>query len=390
MLPEKVQESLTLALLGKVREMRARGEDVVSFAAGEPDFDTPPFVIEEAHRSMKAGNTRYVGSQGQLNLRQAIADDYKNRMDVSWAKPEHVLVTAGAKQGLFLLFDTLLEKGDEVLIPTPYWVSYPPMVKACGGTSKYVTTQEKNDYFPSVEELDAARTSKTKALIFSSPGNPSGTMISADLLKKTIDWCEKNHVLLIYDELYERLILDADKKHVCALAVIDEAKSEWVVAVNATSKSLAMTGWRLGYLVSHSENIKRLTAIQSQALTCVPGFIQDAAVFGLSRAGDFLAPKVQQYKVRRDNLIEGLKKIPSLKWIRPVGAFYLFLDVSEVIKKKSLGSDKEFAAKILEEKKVVVIPGGSMGFPNWVRLSFATNDEEIKKGIQRLAEFIGP
>jgi aspartate aminotransferase len=387
MLPEKVQESLTLALLGKVREMRARGEDVVSFAAGEPDFDTPPFVVEEAYRAMKAGNTRYVGSAGQANLRQAIADDYKNRLGVSWAKPEHVLVTAGAKQGLFLIFDTLLEKGDEVLIPTPYWVSYPPMVKATGGTSKYVPTQAKNDYFPSIEELDQAKTSKTKALIFSSPGNPSGTMISAELLKQTIEWCEKNKVLLIYDELYERLVLDKDRSHISALKVISEATSEWVIAVNATSKSLAMTGWRLGYVLSHPENIKRLTAIQSQALTCVPGFIQDAAVFGLSRAGDFLAPKVEQYRTRRDFLIEGIKKIPTLKWIHPAGAFYLFLDVSEVIKKKSLGSDKEFAAKILEEKKVVVIPGGSMGFPNWVRLSFATNDEEIKKGIQRLSDF---
>jgi aspartate aminotransferase len=389
MLPEKVQESLTLALLGKVREMRARGEDVVSFAAGEPDFDTPAFVVEEAYRSLKVGNTRYVASQGQANLRQAIADDYKNRLGVAWAKPEHVLVTAGAKQGLFLLFDTLLEKGDEVLIPIPYWVSYPPMVKATGGVSKFVTTQAKNQYFPSIEELDAARSPKTKALIFSSPGNPSGTMIQAESLKKIIDWCEKNQVVLIYDELYERLVLDKDQKHVCALAVINEAKSEWVVSVNATSKSLAMTGWRLGYLLSHSENIKRLTAVQSQALTCVPGFIQDAAVFGLSRAGDFLAPKVEQYRVRRDVLIEGLKKIPSLKWIYPTGAFYLFLDVSEAIKKKGLSSDKDFAAKILEEKKVVVIPGGSMGFPNWVRLSFATNDDEIKKGIQRLAEFIG-
>jgi len=387
MLPEKVQESLTLALLGKVREMKARGEDVVSFAAGEPDFDTPAFVVEEAHRAMKAGNTRYVASAGQPNLRQAIADDYKNRLGVAWARPDHVLVTAGAKQGLFLLFDTLLATGDEVLIPTPYWVSYPPMVKATGGVSKYVTTQAKNDFFPSAEELDAAKTPKTKAVIFSSPGNPSGTMIGAEQLKSLIAWCEKNQVLMIYDELYERLVLDRDRKHISALAVINEAQSEWVVAVNATSKSLAMTGWRLGYLLSHSDNIKRLTAIQSQALTCVPGFIQDAAVFGLSRAGDFLAPKVDQYRSRRDTLIAGLSKVPSLKWIHPAGAFYLFLDVSEVIKSKNLGSDKEFAAAILQDKKVVVIPGGSMGFPNWIRLSFATNDDEIRKGIERLNDF---
>jgi aspartate aminotransferase len=387
MIPEKVQESLTLALLGKVREMRARGEDVVSFSAGEPDFDTPSFVIEEAFRGMKSGNTRYVASQGQMNLRQAIAKDYKDRLSVSWAKPENVLVTAGAKQGLFLLLDTLLEKGDEVLVPAPYWVSYPGMVKACGGQTKVVETQARNGYFPTVDELQQAKTAKSKALVFSSPGNPTGTMIEKSQLKSIIDWCNQNQVLLIYDELYERLVLDEDREHISALAVIDEAKSEWVISVNATSKSLAMTGWRMGYLVGHPENIKRLTAVQSQALTCIPGFIQDAAVLGLSKATEFLAPVVKQYRARRDLLISGLKQIPDLKWVEPAGAFYLLLDVSEIVKKRGWTSDKDFAAHILEQKKVVVVPGGSMGAPNWVRLSFATNENEIQKGITRIAEF---
>ncbi len=387
MLPEKVQESLTLALLAKVREMRARGEDVVSFAAGEPDFDTPSFVIEEAFRGMKAGNTRYVASQGQANLRTAIAKDYQERLNVRWAKPENVLITAGAKQGLYLIFDTLLEKDDEVLCPAPYWVSYPGMVKASNGVTKVMETLASNDFFPTAAELDKAKTSKTKALIFSSPGNPSGTMITEKQLREIIDWCDKNKVLLIYDELYERLVLDESRKHISALALIEETKSEWVLAVNATSKSLAMTGWRLGYVLGHPENIKRLTAIQSQALTCVPGFIQDAAVLGLSKATEFLTPVVKQYRERRDLLIAGLKKIPGLKWIEPSGAFYLLLDVSDVIKRKGWSGDKDFAAHILEQKKVVVIPGGSMGAPNWVRLSFATSNAEIQRGITRLAEF---
>jgi len=387
MIPEKVQESLTLALLGKVREMKARGEDVVSFAAGEPDFDTPSFIIEEATRSMKAGNTRYVASQGQLNLREAVAADYRERLNSGWVQPANIVVTGGAKQGLYLLMDVIMEPGDEALIPVPYWVSYPSIVKSVSGVAKPVVCQEKNGFFPTVEELEAAYTPKTKILIFSSPGNPSGTMIHEAHLREIIAWCTKRKVYLLYDELYERLVLSPDRKHISALSLCDEAGSEYVFAINACSKTMAMTGWRLGWVAGHPENIKRLTAIQSQMLTCFPGFIQDAAAKGLKDAENFLSPIVKAYRARRDLIVAGISEIPGLKFIKPDGAFYLFVDVSSIIKKKGWSDDKDFAAKILEAERVVVVPGGSMGMKGWVRLSFATSEDEIKKGIERLKRF---
>jgi len=387
MIPEKVQESLTLALLGKVREMKARGEDVVSFAAGEPDFDTPPFIIEEAARSMKAGNTRYVASQGQVNLREAIAEDYRERLNSKWVTPASIVVTGGAKQGLYLLMDVIMEPGDEALIPVPYWVSYPSIVKSVSGVAKPLACQEKNGYFPTVAELEAAYTPKTKVLIFSSPGNPSGTMIQESLLKEIIEWCTKRKVYLLYDELYERLVLSPDRKHISALALCNEAGSEYVFAINACSKTMAMTGWRLGWVAGHPENIKRLTAIQSQMVTCFPGFIQDAAAKGMKEAETFLKPIVKAYSARRDMIVKGITDIPGLKCIKPDGAFYLFVDVSAVCQKHGWADDKEFAAKILEAERVVVVPGGSMGMKGWVRLSFATSEAEIQKGIERFKRF---
>lgn len=387
MIPEKVQESLTLALLGRVRDMKARGEDVVSFAAGEPDFDTPPFVIEEAIRSMKAGNTRYVASQGQMNMRTAVAADYRGRLDSKWVQPEHIVVTGGAKQALYLLMDVIMEPGDEALIPVPYWVSYPSIVKTVGGVNKLITCDAEHGYFPTIAQLDAAWTPKSKVLIFSSPGNPSGTMIEEKHLKEIIQWCAKKKVYLLYDELYERLVLSPDRKHVSPFSLTDEAGSEYIFAINASSKTMAMTGWRLGWIAGHAENIKRLTAVQSQMVTCYPGFIQDAAANGFKDAEAFLKPVVKAYRSRRDTLMAGIDAIPGLKYIKPDGAFYLFVDVSSVCKKRGWESDKEFMAELLDKEKVVVVPGGSMGMKGWIRLSFATSDAEIAKGIERLKRF---
>jgi aspartate aminotransferase len=387
MIPEKVQESLTLALLGKVRDMKARGEDVVSFAAGEPDFDTPSAVIEEAYRSMKAGNTRYVASQGQLNLRKTIAADYKERLKAPWVEAEHIVVTGGAKQGLYLLLDVIMEPGDEALIPLPYWVSYPGIVQSVSGVSKFITCQEQEDFFPTLSELDAAYTPKTKVLIFSSPCNPSGKMITRERLQEIVQWCTEKRVYLLFDELYERLILSPEREHVSAMALVNAQSSEYVFSINATSKTLAMTGWRLGWIVGHAENIRRLTAIQSQMVTCFPGFVQDAAVRGLREASSVMGPVIEAYRARRDLLMAGIESIKGLKYLKPDGAFYLFVDVSDVIRRRGWKDDKDFAAQILETEKLVVIPGGSMGMKGWIRLSFATSEAEIQKGIERLKRF---
>lgn len=381
----KVSESLTLALLGRVREMRAQGLDVASLAAGEPDFATPDFVIAAAIEGMKKGNTKYVDSQGIRSLREAIAEDYKKRYNLSWVTPDHIVVTGGSKQGIHVALSALLTEGDEVLVPRPYWVSYPSLVKATNGVVKDFDTRAEDKYFPTPELLEKHYTPHTKALIFSSPSNPTGKMITKDALKAIVAWCQKRKVQLIYDEIYERLVLGS-QPHVCPLNLVsDEGKD--IFCINALSKSLSMTGWRLGYVVSHPDSIKALTALQTQFITCLPGFIQDAGVAGLSGATEFLKPVIKTFQERLQVLMTGLKTIPDITFLEPEGAFYVMANVSKVIARKGFENDRVFCEKLLQQERTVIIPGASMGMPGWVRLSFATSVEEIKKAIERLKRF---
>lgn len=385
LLKARVSESTTLALLERVRQLRAKGENIASLAAGEPDFPTPDFVTDAALASIRAGNTKYVSSQGIPAFRKAIAADYRKRYGVSWVNESHVVVTAGSKQGIHVSLAALLSLGDEVLVPAPYWVSYPSLVKATGGVPKIFMTQEKHGFFPTIEELDQHATAKTKALIFSSPGNPSGTMISESHLKDILAWCRAKGVQLIYDEIYERLVLGA-KKHVCPLNLVtDEAQD--VLCVNALSKSLAMTGWRVGYIVSHPENIKALTALETQFITCIPGFLQDAGIAGLEQAEGFFGPVLEQFKKRCAIVLEGVAKIPGLKALKPEGAFYVLTDVSEVMRRKGIKTDPEFCEQLLLTEKMAVVPGTASGMAGWIRLSFAASEDEIRDALGRLARF---
>ncbi len=388
MIPARVYSSQTLALLDRVRDLKAAGHDVVSFAAGESDFPTSDIVVHEAFESVKRGNTRYVSPSGQMNLREAVAKDYRDRLGASWITAEHVLPTFGAKQGLYLVLASLLDPEDEVLVPKPYWVSYPGLVKACRGRVIEVTTQEANAFFPTAEELEKVYSPQTKALIFSSPSNPLGTMISESQLRDILAWCRRRRVTLIYDEIYERLVLDPAHRHVCPLALASEAESEYVVAVNATSKSLAMTGWRLGFVLGTKANLDNLRAMQSQMVTCLPGFIQDGAAAGLAQVDAILAPIIQAYRDRLKVLVEALEKIPGIRFVRPTGAFYVAVDVSGVVMRKGYRSDVEFAERLLAQEHLAVLAGTSMGMPGWIRLSFATSLDDVKRGVERLARFV--
>ena len=386
MIPLRVEGSLTLALLGRVREMRAKGLDVASFAAGEPDFPTPEVVVNASIAAMKAGETKYVATPGLTPLREDIAKDYRERLGVSWVKMENVLLSAGGKQGIFLTFLALLEPGDEVIVPSPYWVSYPHIIHATVGIMRELKTSEKNDFFPTVEELEKVWTPKTKALIFSSPGNPSGCMVDRDLLEKIVKWCVKKKVTLLFDEIYERLEL-SDRRHVCPLSLISESEAEFVVAVNAFSKSMAMTGWRLGYLVTSKANIESLAPLHGQMITSLPGFIQLGALEGLRHADEFLEPIIASYKMRLGIMLEGLARIPQVKFLRPAGAFYVCVDVREPMKAKGIANDSDFAEDLLIKERVVVLPGSSMGMPGWLRFSFATSEAEINKGLERFERY---
>lgn len=386
MIPQRVAGSSTLAMLEKVRQMKAQGMDVVSFAAGESDFPTPREVIEEAHKEMLEGNTRYVSTQGVPVLRDALAKDYKNRLNVSWAAPQHFLVVAGAKQGIHLALSAICDAGDEVLIPAPYWVSYPGIVKALSAKPVTLQTRLEDRYFSNVETLEKAWTPRTKALIMASPGNPTGLMIEEKLLKEIISWCEKKKVVLIFDELYERLTF-GKTKHVSALSLVTEAQSEWVLSVNAFSKTFGMTGWRLGWVASHPKNIEYLTDLQSQVLTCMPGFAQVAAARAMDKVDSILGPVVKAFSNRKKIIMEGLSGIEGVKTLEPEGAFYILVDVSGVIARKNLKDDKDFVQKLLEQQQVVTVAGSAFGAPNSFRISFAMSEEEIKKGLERIKTF---
>lgn len=386
MIPQRVAGSSTLAMLEKVRQMKAQGMDVVSFAAGESDFPTPPEVIEESYKEMKAGNTRYVSTQGVPVLREELAKDYRDRLRVSWAKPDHFLVVAGAKQGIHLVLSCLCEAGDEVLIPAPYWVSYPGIVKALLGVPKIIQTDFEHRHFPTVEQLEKAWTPKTKALIMATPGNPTGLMITENHLKEIVSWCEKKQVVLVFDELYERLTF-GKTKHVCALSLVSEAQSEWVVSVNAFSKTFGMTGWRLGWVASHPTNIQRLTDLQSQVLTCMPGFAQVAAARAMKNMDKIIAPVIEAFGKRKQIIMEGLKGLDGVKLMEPEGAFYILVDVKGVIQKKGLKDCGDFVQKLLEQEQVVTVAGASFGAPGTFRISFAMGEAEIKKGLERIRRF---
>ncbi len=388
MIQEKVNSSATLDLLERVRKMKAQGLDVVSFAAGESDFPTPDVVVEAAHKAILSGETRYTNTQGILAIRDAVAKDYRNRLKATWVQPENVIVTFGAKQGIYLALASILQPGDEVLVPKPYWVSYPGIVKASSGVPVFTETQEANGFFPTVDSLEKAKTPKTKAIIFSSPNNPTGTMISKEHLQEIVSWCQKNKVYLLFDELYDRIVLGA-KEHVSALSLVNEEGSEYVLSINATSKSMAMTGWRMGYTISHKNNIKSLSALQSQMVTCVPPFIQIAAAEGFKTAEDFTKPVVQAFKNRAKLISELLSKIPDLHFLKPEGAFYVFADFSKIMKKKNIQSDKDLTEALLEKAHVVMLAGSSMGMPGWIRISFACSEDEIRKGVDRIAKFVG-
>ena len=386
MIPQRVAGSSTLAMLEKVRQMKAQKLDVVSFAAGESDFDTPREVVDEAYKQMLEGNTRYVSSQGIPELRQALAKDYKERLAVKWVGPENFLITAGAKQGIHLVLSALCEAGDEVIIPAPYWVSYPSIVKSLLGIPKLLATKLEDKYFPSVEMLDRAWSPKTKALIMASPGNPTGLMIENKLLQEIVEWCREKKVVLIYDELYERLVY-GKTPHVSALSLVTLEQSEWVVSVNAFSKTLGMTGWRLGWVATHPTNIEHLTDLQSQIVTCLPGFAQAAAAKAMPHIEKILEPVLKAFANRKKLIMEGLNGIPGVKTLEPEGAFYVLVNVLEIIKRKGLRDCGDFTQKLLEQEQVVVVAGGAFGAPAHFRISFATSESEITKGLERIRRF---
>ncbi|EQB36136.1 aspartate aminotransferase [Virgibacillus sp. CM-4] len=377
--------SSTLAITAKAKELKQQGYDVIALGAGEPDFNTPSFILESAEKAMKEGMTKYTPSGGIVELKKAIVNKFKSDNQLTYTT-DQIIVTTGAKHALYTLFQVLLNDGDEVIVPVPYWVSYPEQVKLAGGKPVFIEAKEENEFKLTPKELEEAITEKTKAIIINSPSNPTGMMYSREELKQLGEVCLKHNVLIVSDEIYEKLIY-SDDNHVSIAEVSDELKAQTVV-INGVSKSHSMTGWRIGYAAGPSEIIKAMTSLASHSTSNPTSIAQYAALAAYSMNDEPVEKMKQVFAERLDMLYNLLIDIPGVTCVKPKGAFYLFPNVEEAAKSNGFTTVDDWVRALLEEEKVALVPGSGFGSPNNVRLSYATSTEALKEAAQRIKQFI--
>jgi aspartate aminotransferase len=384
-----INPSPTMAIDSKAKEMQSRGIDVIGFGAGEPDFDTPAHIRDAAIKAINEGHTRYTPAAGSQELKEAICEKLKRENGLTYS-PAEIVVSNGAKHSLNNCLATLLNPGDEVLIPAPYWVSYPEMVRLSDGVPVAVETSEKNNFKLSPVELEQHSTAKTKVLIINSPCNPTGQIYNEQELRSIADFCVGRNIYIITDEIYEHLIYGKNRH--TSIATFSEQVKEQTIVVNGVSKSYAMTGWRIGYTASTAEIAKVMGNLQSQMASNPNSIAQKATVAALRGPQDCVAEMNRAFGERCSFMYSRFNAIPHLEALEPQGAFYLFGSMAQTIGKsyqgKVITGSDDFAAYLLENQNVAVVPGTGFGAPNYMRLSFATSMENIKKGLDRIEAFV--
>jgi aspartate aminotransferase len=379
-----IKPSSTLAVTQKAQELKARGVDVISFSAGEPDFDTPPHIVEAAARAMRDGMTRYTAVAGVPKLREAIAAESQRIRGVPCAAKQ-VIVTTGAKHALYGFFHAILNPGDEVVIPAPYWVSYPDQVLLAGGAPVCVATSAEDDWVLTPAALERAVTPRTVAIVLNSPSNPTGGLYSRDAITAVTRRALELDLWIIADEIYRDLIYDGFE-HVSPLSAA-AAKREKVFVVDGVSKTYAMTGWRIGWGIGDPEVIAAMATIQGQETSNAASMCQAAALAAIDGPKEFLAGWREQYAKRRDAMVAGLNRIPGVKCRMPRGAFYALPDVREICARMGGdATDTHVATYLLEQGRVATVPGSAFGAPGYVRLSYATSMGEIEKGLAQMTD----
>ena len=382
---KRIKPSPTIAVTTKAREMRAAGKDVIGLGAGEPDFDTPDNIKEAAIEAIKKGDTKYTAVDGTPELKKAIVEKFKRENDLIYTT-DQITVGTGGKQVLYNTFMSTLNKGDEVIIPAPYWVSYPDMVLLAGGTPRIVKCDEKDGFKLSARKLEKAISKKTKWLILNSPSNPTG----AGYTKKEIEELGKvllknKKVFILSDDIYEHIRYD--NYNFYTIAQISKLK-ERTLTMNGVSKSYAMTGWRIGYAAGPKEIITAIRKIQSQSTSNPSSISQAAAVEALNGQQDFIKDRAEAFRERRDFVVECLNNIKGLNCLTPNGAFYVFPSCKGLLNKKTkLKTDTEFVQKLLEKSMVAVVQGSAFGLNGYFRISYATSMENLKKALSRIKEF---
>lgn len=384
-----VSPSSTLAIDSKYKEMKKSGLDVVGFGAGEPDFDTPRHIKDAAIKAINDGFTKYTPASGTLDLKKAICDKFKRENGLDYTV-KNIVVSNGAKHSLLNALGAIVNPGDEVLFSSPYWVSYKEMVKISDGVPVVIDTREEDNFKFTAEELEAAITDKTKALILNTPSNPTGMVYSESELAAIAEVVKKHDLFVISDEIYEHLIYDMERPR--SIATIDGMKDRTIV-VNGVSKTFAMTGWRIGYTAANEEITSLMANVQSHYTSNPNSIAQVAALAALTGPMDSVIEMKKAFNERRLYMVKRMNKIPGVSCIKPEGAFYVMMNISALkgkkIDGKTIETSDDFAGAFLEKELVAVVPCSGFGNDNFVRWSYATSMDNIKKGLDRLEKFIG-
>ena len=380
---DRIQPSATLAMTAKAAELRSQGVDVLNFSVGEPDFNTPINIIDAAKKAMDKGYTKYTPGSGIIELREAVCKKIKRDNNLDY-NIDNVVVSCGGKHSLYNACQVLFEHGDEVIIFSPYWVSFPDFISVTGAKPIFVNTLSDRQYEPDFNDLESKITKKTKGIIINSPSNPTGGVWSDEAIKKTLEISLKNDLWIFSDECYEQLVYDMD---FISIANFSKNKDK-ILTFQSCSKTYAMTGWRIGYTIGEPAVIKAIGKLQSQSTSCPNSIAQYAAVEALVGNQDIISDMVNTFKVRRDLIIDGLNSIDHIICDTPKGAFYVFPDISYYLNKsyknKIIKSAYDLSMILLEEQYIVTVSGESFGAPNNIRFSYATSEENIRQLIDRL------
>jgi aspartate aminotransferase len=381
----QVGESATLAVSRRAKELRAEGVDIVNLSAGEPDFDSPEVAVEAAVRALREGKTRYTAAAGIPELRQAVAEDYARRYGSPWSGNETV-VTVGGKAALFELALALAGEGDEIIIPLPYWVTFPEQVRLAGAESVFVKTSVTDGFRLRAEDVCERFSERTRAVILNSPSNPTGRLIGAEDLETIVEACAERSIFVIADETYDRFVFGGEE--FASAAPLARRFPETVIVVGSFSKTYAMTGWRIGFMMGPPQVVKAVSTIQSHATSNPTTFAMYGALAAMQEAEARVEEMLAAYDTRLELVTRLMRDLPGTRCASPVGAFYVFPDVSDCFRDGRSGS-VEFSKYLLEEARVAVVPGMAFGCDEHIRISFACSEERITEGIERIRAAIG-
>lgn len=386
---EQIKPSITLGITSKAKQMRKDGEDIIILGAGEPDFNTPENIRNAAIEAINEGFTKYTSASGINELKSAIADKFKRDNNLNYSNSQ-IIISTGAKQCIWNVFSAILNPGDEVIVPKPYWVSYPELIKLADGVPVFASGDEDNNFKYTKSVLESVVTSNTKAILINNPNNPTGAVYTKDELVMIADFANKHNLLIISDEIYEKFNYESDSY--ISIASLSNDSYDRTIIIHGVSKTYAMTGWRIGYTLGNEKLISLMSSIQSHTTSNPNSIAQYAAVEALNGDQTSVKEMVNEFKKRRDYIVEKINNTEMLSCKKPDGAFYIMINISKMLGKvidgNKINNSIDFSNALLNKEKVAVIPGDGFGASNYVRISYAASMDNVKEGIKRIIKFV--